>query len=280
MCWSGYDRKKGNELSTKMNVLKRSDMKVENGFSYFEAPRITHLEWLRHAFLTRKGGMSPLPFDSLNLGKCNGDSEAHVMTNKKLIASAFSFDPDRLILLRQVHQDRILILKEPHSPIPSDLEYDALITNSPNRFLGIKTADCLPILVTDPVKKVIAAIHAGRQGTGLRITGQVLKRMKVEFSCLPEDLLVALGPSIGPCCYEIDGKVFLPEWEPFSAPRREDKWMVDLPGINIAQIKEEGIREDQIFWISLCTHCNSDLFFSYRREGQTGRQLSFIGKKA
>ena len=136
--------------------------------------------------------------------------------NKKLIGSAFGFDPDRLILLRQVHQDRILILREPHDPLPSGLEYDAVITDSPNRFLGIKTADCLPILVVDPVKKVIAAIHAGRQGTALQITGKVLKKMKIEFGCSPEDLWVALGPSIGPCCYEIDEKVFLQEWEPFS----------------------------------------------------------------
>jgi len=248
-----------------------------NGLSYFEVPVIANMEWLQHAFLTRKGGMSPPPFDSLNLGKCNGDSEEHVLKNKKLIGSAFGFDLDRLILLRQIHQDRILILKEPHGPIPSSLEYDAVITHSPNAFLGIKTADCLPILIADPVKKVIAAIHAGRQGTSLQITRQVLKRMEVEFDCSPGDLLIALGPSIGPCCYEIDGKVFYQEWEPFSAPRGEDKWMVDLPRINIAQMKKEGIREDQIFWIDLCTYCNNDLLFSYRREGQTGRQLSFIG---
>jgi polyphenol oxidase len=263
-----------------MNIFNRSTMKIKNDLSYFEAPGMSHLEWLRHAFLTRKGGISPPPFDSLNLGKYNGDSEEHVLKNKKLIGSAFGFDPDRSILLRQVHQDKILILKEPHGPIPSSLEYDAVITDSPNRFLGIKTADCLPILVADPAKKVIAAIHAGRQGTGLRITGQVVRRMEAEFGCSPEDLLVALGPSIGPCCYEIDGKVFFQEWEPFSASRGKDKWMVDLPRMNIAQMKKEGIRDDQIFWIDLCTHCNSDLFFSYRREGQTGRQLSFIGKKA
>ena len=94
---------------------------------------------------------------------------------------------------------------------------------------------------------MIAAIHAGRQGTALHITKKVLKKMEKEFGCSSEDLLIALGPSIGSCCYEIDEKVFHPEWEPFSTLRGTGKWMVDLAKINIAQMKNEGIKEEQIF---------------------------------
>jgi hypothetical protein len=131
--------------------------------------------------------------------------------------------------------------------------------------------------VADQKKKVTAAIHAGRNGTALHITTKVLTKMKEEFGCSSRDLLVTLGPSIGACCYEIDEKGFHPEWEPFSTPKGTGKWMTDLAQINIAQMKGEGIEDDQISWINLCTYCCSDLFFSYRREGRTGRQLSFIG---
>jgi len=234
-------------------------------------------EWVRHAFLTRKGGGSPSPYDSLNLSDKNGDRKEIVSQNKKLIATAFAFDPNRLIVLDQMQQDQILLLKEPIMTLPSRLEYDALITNSPNRFLGILTADCLPILVVDQKKRVIGAIHAGRRGTAFHITTKVLKKMEEEFFCSPEDLFITLGPSIGPCCYEIDEKVFSPEWEFFSTSSGRGKWRVDLAGINITEMKKEGIPEEQIYRVDLCTHCHHDLFFSYRKEGRTGRQLSFIG---
>jgi copper oxidase (laccase) domain-containing protein len=101
--------------------------------------------------------------------------------------------------------------------------------------------------------------------------------MMEEFGCLGKDLLIAMGPSIGPFCYEIDEKVFQQEWKSFSILEGTGKWMVDLAQINIGQMKGERIEEEQISWVNLCTHCHSDLFFSYRKEGKTGRQLSFIG---
>jgi polyphenol oxidase len=260
-----------------MKSLNRSDLIKKNEIPYFEIPEIAHLKWVRHAFLTRMGGMSPPPFESLNFGKTGGDSEDHVSGNKSLVAAAFGFDPRRFILLHQVHRDGILVLREPDDRLPTGLEYDAVITHTPNRFLGIQTADCLPILIIDKAKKVVAGIHAGRQGTACQITRKVVRKMKTEFGCLTGDLRVAVGPSIGLCCYEIDEKVFLQEWKSLSTSKDAGKWMVDLPGINMAQMKMEGIREDQIFRINLCTRCHPDLFFSYRGEGQTGRQLSFIG---
>jgi polyphenol oxidase len=260
-----------------MKIFSRSSLKIENGLPYFEIPELTKLKWTRHAFLTRQGGVSIPPYDLLNLGDKNGDREGLVSKNKNRIATAFSFDSSRLVLLDQMQQDQILLLKEPIITLPSPLEYDALITNSPNAFLGILTADCLPIFVVDQKRKVIAATHAGRQGTALHITAKVLKKMEEEFGCSSKDLLIAMGPSIGSCCYEIDERVFQSEWEPFSTSRGAGKWMVDLAQINIAQMKREGIKEEQISWINLCTHCHSDLFFSYRKEGRTGRQLSFIG---
>ncbi len=261
-----------------MNVLNRSALKLKNNLPYLEIPELTNLGWIRHAFLTRQGGVSLPPYDSLNLSNKNGDREELVSQNKNLVAAAFGFDSRRLILLDQMQKDQVLLLKEPVMSLPSPLEYDALITNFPNTYLGIQAADCLPIFIADRKKKVIAAVHAGRQGTALHITAKVIEKMEGEFDCSSKDLLIAIGPSIGSCCYEVDENVFQQEWKPFSTPRGSGKWMVDLAQINIAQMKREGIKEEQIFWINLCTHCHNDLFFSYRKEGRTGRQLSFIGK--
>ncbi len=260
-----------------MNVLDRSHVKTEKGISYFEIPEMAALGWFRHAFLTRRGGVSPSPYDSLNLSDKNGDQKELVAENRNLIATTFCFDPRRLILLDQMQKDQILLVREPFHTLPVPLQYDAMIADSPNVFLGILTADCLPILAIDRKRKVIAAIHAGRQGTSLRITSNVLKKMKADLGCSPQDFLIGLGPSIGSCCYEIDEKVFHPEWKPFSIEEGRGKWMVDLAQINVLQIKSEGITEEQIFRINSCTRCCSDLFFSYRGEGRTGRQLSFVG---
>jgi len=260
-----------------MNVFDQCALRNQNGLPNFQIPEIARLGWVQHAFLTRNGGVSLPPFHSLNISLSKGDQAEHVSENRQQIARAFGFPTENLVLLNQIHQDRILILKESPPVLPSLLEYDASITNAPNTFLGIKTADCLPIMIVDSKKKVIAAIHAGRQGTALRITPQVLRMMKAEFGCSTRDLLVALGPSIGLCCYEVDERVFKPEWELFATPTGPGKWKVDLAQINILHMKSEGIDEAQLFWVNLCTRCHHDLFFSHRKEIRTGRQLSFIG---
>ncbi len=260
-----------------MKISDLSSLKTKNNLPYFESPEIAKLEWVQHAFLTRQGGVSFPPYNSLNVSDKNGDQKEFVSKNENIIVRAFGFETSRLILLDQMHQDQILLLGKPITTLPSILEYDAFITNSPNAFLGILTADCLPIFVVDSKKKVVAAVHAGRQGTTLHITAKVLRKMEEEFDCSSKDLVITLGPSIGPCCYEIDAEVFHPEWEPYSTLRGVGKWMVDLAKINIAQMEREGIKKEQISSINLCTRCHSDLFFSYRKEGRTGRQLSFIG---
>lgn len=260
-----------------MNRLNRSSLNLNNGIPYFENPHLNSLGWIIHGFLTRQGGQSLPPFDSLNMSFSNGDDPNTVSSNKTRIARAFGFEANHLILLKQMQSDGILVLKNPAGLNPVPLKYDAIITDLPNQFLGIRTADCIPIFIVDMKKRVVAAIHAGRQGTALQITRKTLKTMKKEWGCTEQDFSVTLGPSIGPCCYEVDETVFLKEWESFSVNKGAGKWMLDLASINIAQLMEEGVKENQIYWIDLCTCCHRDLFFSYRGEGRTGRQLSFIG---
>src|SRR4030043_877485 len=163
-----------------MKIINRSSLKTKNNLPYFESPEIAKLEWVQHAFLTRQGGVSFPPYNSLNLSDKNGDQKEFVSKNKKVIAKVFGFNPSRLVLLDQMHQEKILLLKEPVTTLSSPLEYDALITNSPDTFLCILTAGCPPIFVVDQKRKAIAAIHAGRQGTALHITAKVLNKMEEE----------------------------------------------------------------------------------------------------
>jgi len=149
-----------------MNVLNRSTLKLKNNLPYFEIPEFANLGWVRHVFLTRRGGVSLSPYDSLNLSNRNGDLEKFVLQNKNMVAKAFGFESRRLVLLDQMQRDQILILKEPISTLPPPLEYDALITDSTYTYLGIQAADCLPILMVDQKKKVIAAVHAWKAGNG------------------------------------------------------------------------------------------------------------------
>jgi YfiH family protein len=260
-----------------MIILNQSSLRTKEGLAYFEIPELAEIGWLKHAFLTRQGGVSTPPYDSLNWSSNNGDLEEHVIQNRNRTASVFGVNPERFLLLRQIHQDGILLLKGMIEKVPPPLEYDAVIIDSPNAFVGIQTADCLPVLIVDRSKRVLAAVHAGRQGTALHIVNKVLRKMVEAFGSFPGDLLIGLGPSIRSCCYEIDEQVFHPEWKPHSITERAGKWWIDLAKITIDALKTEGIREDQISCVDLCTCCHPELLYSYRRDGRTGRQLSFIG---
>jgi hypothetical protein len=261
-----------------IRVFDRPDLRMNDGLPFFEAPCLAAIPWIRHGFLTRRKGIDTSSGE-LSVGSTHGTSWDEALKNRRWIATAFGFDPERLVMLKQVHRDEVLVVREPPRRACGPLEYDAMITDVPDLMLGIRTADCLPILIADSRRKVIAAVHAGRAGTALRITAKTLKVMKETFGCSPKDLLIAMGPSIGSCCYEIDEKVFQPEWAPFSIPCGEGRWRIDLVGINVAHLEREGVSPEQIEGTTLCTRCQSDLFFSYRKEGRrlTGTQLSFIG---
>jgi polyphenol oxidase len=194
-------------------------------------------------------------------------------------------------------------------PFPNALSQpckgDASITKKPGTLLGTQTADCVPILLVDPKKRAVAAIHAGWKGTLARIAQKTVGHMQFEFCCRPGDLLAAIGPSIGPCCYEV-GADFVAKFfaqfadapEYFDEARTGDEpnplqWLnmyppghqpppknvhLDLPKANRSQLLAAGLRAKNIFSSHLCTSCRTDLFFSYRKEGpQSGRMLSVIG---
>jgi hypothetical protein len=158
-----------------------------------------------------------------------------------------------------------------------------LVTNSPGIAIGVFTADCLPVLLFEPERRAAAVIHAGWRGTARGVSRKAVERMVEVFACAEEKIQAALGPCIGPCCYEVDGPVEarfrdagLP-WEAFASPRGPGKWSLDLQEANTHLLIGSGVKRENIRRLAYCTSCRADLFFSYRREkGTRGRHLNFI----
>ncbi|MEN6623897.1 MAG: peptidoglycan editing factor PgeF [Smithella sp.] len=257
----------------------------KNSIPHLQAEVFSECDFLTHAFCTRQGGGSRDEYSSLNMSFREGDEELQVMHNWGKMAGSFAIPIENFLVLNQVHGDDILIIKSRESYFSSGdaLNYDAIITNRSGLALCIKTADCVPVFIIDKKKKVIAAVHAGWKGTALGITAKVIQLMKSQYGSNPQDILAAVGPSIGFCCYEVDSIVA----DAFAEHKGKknflfqvkgkNKWMLDLPEANHQQILECDVPETNIELSGLCTKCNQDLFFSHRGSGGiTGRQINFL----
>jgi polyphenol oxidase len=238
------------------------------------------------AFSVRTGGCSPPPFESLNFSVSQGDALENVQCNYTTLAKCLGIEADRIVTCRQVHEDSVEVIDAlPQIPPRAD----AIITSSPGIYPAIKTADCLPILLLDPIRRVAGAIHSGWRGTVLRITRKVVRIMKSRYGTNPTDLVAGLGPAIGPCCYEVDEVVLKPFHQGFpqaeqfiirskSGVRSKESFRLDLVGANRFELIQEGVPSTNIHSTELCTSCNSALFFSYRRDGvKSGRHLALTG---
>ncbi len=187
-------------------------------------------------------------------------------------------------LINQTHSDKIFILKDESKTREqiSKINADAIITHLSETPIGIFTADCIPILLYDPKLHVVAAIHAGREGTLQGIVKKSIMAMKQEYGCQPQDLVAGLGLGIGGCCYEIDENCLnsfenkIPFESPFVKSKENGKFLLDLFAVNAQQGMDAGLLPENILHSEECTFCSPMNYFSYRREGQTGRILTFI----
>jgi YfiH family protein len=184
----------------------------------------------------------------------------------------------RLFLLRQVHGASVV--EAPWSGTP---EADASVAASAGCLLGIQTADCLPVLLVDPGRRLVAAAHAGWRGTAAGVAARAVDALVTRGS-RPEDLLAALGPGIGPCCYEVGDELR----EAFGAsgaclfrPGPKSRPHLDVRAANVRQLLDAGLRPAALHHVADCTRCRADLYHSYRREGKaSGRMISFVGFEA
>jgi YfiH family protein len=252
---------------------------------YLQSDLLRNCDFLEHAFCTRRGGASQDEYKSLNMSFREGDEEFRVLSNWDRLATAFAIPMEQFLVVNQVHGDAIFVIK-PHGSYFSsrdELNYDAIVTSRTNLAICIKTADCVPVFIVDKVKKVIAVVHAGWRSSALGISAKVIKVMQNQYGCLLQNILAAIGPSIGRCCYEIDSAVA----DAFRQHKHssfflfpgtgENKWMLDLAEANRLQFLEAGVPESNIEVSGFCTTCNQDMFFSHRGSGGiTGRQINFM----
>ncbi len=187
-------------------------------------------------------------------------------------------------LINQIHSDKIFILKDESLTREhvSKINADAIMTHLSDTPIGIFTADCIPVLLYDPRLHVAAAIHAGREGTLQGIVNKTIMEMKQEYGCQPKDLVAGLGLGIGGCCYEVDENCLnsfenkIPFESPFVKAKGNGKFLLDLFAVNAQQAIDAGLLPENILRNEECTFCSPMNYFSYRREGQTGRILTFI----
>jgi YfiH family protein len=273
------------------------------GLQILQVPALSKLPWLIHGFSTSPGGVSDLEAKKvLNLGFTDWDTRENVLENRRRFQSALGANDLQLISLKQIHSDVIHLFDS----VPTKhCSGDASATNRPGLLLGVQTADCVPIILVDPKNRAVAAIHAGWRGTLARIAVKAIGQMQMHFKTRPADLLTAIGPSIGGCCYEVGTEVAIqfhsqfadaPEW--FDEFRTGDEpnpiqWLnmmppghqpppknvlLDLKKANRAQLLAAGLRPQNIFVSDLCTACHPGFLFSYRKQGpRSGRHLSVIG---
>jgi hypothetical protein len=199
-----------------------------------------------------------------------------------VVATAFGINTFRVVTVDQVHGENIVKVDALNYRNVRTVHADAMITDVPGLAIGVETADCVPVLLFDPAKSAVGAVHAGWRSTVKKIVQKAINRMSEEFGSEPSRMIAAIGPAIGPECYEVDDPVMGPVreafsfWEEVTAPRGNERWSLDLVKANRTELMQIGLLDKNIHSAGMCTSCRKDLFYSYRAEGRTGRMLSVI----
>ena len=260
----------------------------EGSLGYYTPWHITASGIADCAFSTRKGGSSKGIYGSLNLSLAVGDEREAVLANRRALAVALNVDPDRIVVPNQVHSNAVRVVTEAdagsgaidHSTAIPDT--DALVTNTPNIPLALTFADCVCVFFVDPVNRAIGIAHAGWRGTVERIAAATVEVMVREFGTDPVQLLAAISPAIERHCFEVSEDVARSFFKVFPHDERvlkqssNTKWRVDLKTANFIQLQRAGLDASNIAVSEQCTSCNGDEFFSYRRDGETGRMGGWL----
>lgn len=233
-----------------------------------------------HAFTTRQGGRSTGPFASLNLGRGVDDDPAAVQANREVVLRALALDPRRHVEVDQVHGAAVAVVGADDAG-RSIADADGLVAVEPGTVLAVHAADCVTMLLADPRSGAVGALHAGWRGTAAGIAPEAVTVMADRFGTRPEDVLAAIGPSIGPCHYEVDEPVLerlqrWPWWETVVIPNIRGRWQLDLRAANRRQLVDAAVLPEHIEIVDLCTYHHPDLFYSHRRDRITGRMAAII----
>jgi polyphenol oxidase len=257
-----------------------------NGLSALQFENLSSFPEIIHFSTTRSGGCSTGNYSSLNLGLNSGDAPENVLANRILLSRMLGIGPNMLLFPKQTHTATVKVVTGEYFKREEEErrnflnETDAIVTNIKGICVAVKTADCVPVLLFDPIQKVVAAVHAGWRGTAQNIVLETIKKLVQEFDSNPSDLLAGIGPSIGPEVYEVGKEV----WSQFSDesytdtyPVKTEKRLLDLWKTNHQQMRMAGISSNNIAFADICTWSDKYQFYSARRDGpKTGRMATGI----
>lgn len=235
-----------------------------------------------HAVTTKDSGLAY----NGSLALHTGESKDEIISNRNEIAKALGLEESvHFIVAHQTHSDNITVIGNKecrgwHTMEDAIADCDAMITDQKDVILTVLTADCVPVLLFDREKKVVAAVHAGWKGTKSNITGKTVKKMIETVGSDPKNIVAFIAPSIGRCCYEVGEDVASHFSDQETFEKVGEKYMLDLPMVNQKQLLKAGLKMDNIELSDQCTSCEVDTYFSYRKEqGCSGRFMSMIGLK-
>lgn len=252
----------------------------QNGIRYFSFDIFPKV--VKQAVFTRRGGVSPAPWDSLNVGGMVGDDIAHVKENRIRSFHALGRNPASIFDVWLVHSIDVICVDRPRDLDKTPIQADAILTDKPEVTLYMRYADCVPLLFYDPVKGVVGMAHAGWMGTVRGMAKATIQKMQSQYACRPENILAAIGPSIGADHYEIGPEVIMKVKESFG--KEEDRLLesrngrvyLDLWMANYIHLQQSGVEKIEVSGV--CTACHLDDWFSHRAEkGKTGRFGALIG---
>jgi YfiH family protein len=254
---------------------------------YYACRAFENLPWLRHGFSTRLGGANE---GTLNLNYAAWDAPGRVNENRRLLLSALGLENANLVSLHQIHSNRVYAVESTdlsEEAVNSEIdnyEGDALVTNVENAALAIKTADCFPVLLADPIQRIIGAVHSGWRGTLTRVLPCAIEEMSRRYQSNPAHMLAAIGPGIRECCFETGedvARLFTETYPEKSTaqphPSAPGKYLVNLAAVLKKQLTQSGVPPENQHDSGMCTCCNTREFFSWRAEGAaTGRMMAVI----
>ena len=242
----------------------------------------SHFPNLGHAFSPRSFEGEGGGREELLLGRKSDPRSSQ--QHRQLFLQNSNVDSEELFFVKQVHGNRVFALDDSQQSVDQveREEADALITHLTGKPIAVLSADCVPVILYDPETHVAGVIHAGRKGTEMRIVSKTISIFSGSYGSHPKNMAMALGPAIGGCCYEVEDscvepfREHYPGWDAFVTANSQGRFMLDLLQANEADAMAAGILKENIHRSGECTSCNNDRWFSYRREGTTGRIVSMV----
>jgi len=266
-----------------MEILDR----INQGIPYLAADGMETAGGVAHGFSTRHGGVSEGMWASLNLGTSRGDDPDHVRENFRRFRGAIGAHGDLVVKSNQVHTDivRVVTSADWKTDLCQKVEYEAdgLITATPGVALMVVTADCVPVLLYDPVRRVVAAVHSGWRGTAQGIVTRAVERMEDVYGCRPADILAAIGPCVGPDCFETHEDVPNAMMATLGTTalqhiqiKENGKFAVDLKGLNSLRLEQAGLTAEHIAVCRDCTASRTDKYWSHRKMGNNRGAMAAV----